>query len=159
MGKKAVRVGSLLCSAPLILMAQRNTGHNDEQAIRQVIHERETAWNAGDVMAYGRLLTEDADLLSATGRPVAGRKAILDLYLEQRARAYAGLQTTTPVESIRFVSPDVAIVDTRFQLTGVRAKDGSPLGIRRGLLTLVVVKRENHWLITCMRGIPESPIR
>ena len=45
----------------------------DEQAIVALVAAREAAWNAGDTEAYAQLLTEDADLLSATGRAARGR--------------------------------------------------------------------------------------
>jgi uncharacterized protein (TIGR02246 family) len=152
-------IGFSLGNLCFSLVGQTHTNRDDELGIRNLIQQRQESWNSGDVNAYGRLLTEDADLFSATGRLAEGRRAILDLYVAQRAGAYKGAQTATPIESIRSVSKDVAIVNSRFQLSGLRATDGSLLGTRRGLLTIVVVKRKGRWFITCMRGIPDIPIR
>ena len=148
----------VFASMASVMSAQPPSRDEDERTIRLLIQHRETAWNSGDVAGYGRLLTDDADLLSATGRAAESRKAILDLYVEQRTEAYKGGTTATPVESIRFLRPDVAIVNTRFRLTGLHAADGSTLPVRRGLLTLIVTKDQGHWLIASMRGIPETPI-
>lgn len=49
------------------------TSSADERAIAQVIADRQAAWNVGDEQAYARLLTEDADLASSTGRFARGR--------------------------------------------------------------------------------------
>ena len=139
--------------------AQRIAQEVESRAIRRLIEQRENAWNSGNVAGYGQLLTDDADLLSATGRSAQGRQAILALYVEQRAGAYNGWTTSTPIEAIRFLRPDVAIVNTRFVLTGLRAADGTTPSARRGLLMFVVSKEDGHWLIAAMRGIPETPIR
>ena len=72
-----VLIGALIALAPRVAAADR-----DEEAIRAVIEQRRVAWNAGDTDAYARLLTPDADLMSATHRSAYGREAIIQLYLE-----------------------------------------------------------------------------
>ena len=44
-----------------------------EAAIADVLQTRLMAWNAGDLEGYSQLLTEDADVVSATGRKSAGQ--------------------------------------------------------------------------------------
>ena len=126
------------------LCGAQQTGHEaDKRAIRLLIKERENAWNTGDVARYGQLLIW-----------------ILTFCMSSSARVFIkGGTTATPIEPIRFLRADVAIVNTRFLLTGLRAADGSTLQLRRGLLTLVVTKEPGGWLIASMRGVPESPIR
>ena len=50
-----------------------------EAAIAGVLEARRIAWNGGDLEGYRRLLTEDADVVSATGRKSAGRDALIAL--------------------------------------------------------------------------------
>jgi len=152
------RFALLLLYALVSILPGRAADPEDEQAIRRLIGDREAAWNRGEVENYSLLLTPAADIVSATGRPARGRDAVLALYREQRAGAYKGAVTSTPIDSIRFLRPDVAIVDARFSLSGLRAPDGSALPARRGLLTLVVTKEGSRWLIASMRGIPETPV-
>ena len=45
---------------------------SDQPAIVALVAAREAAWNSGDTVAYAQLLTEDADIVSATGRTARG---------------------------------------------------------------------------------------
>ena len=101
----------------------------DEQAIVALVAARELAWNEGDTVAYAQLLTEDADIVSATGRPARGREAVLKLYAEQHANAYAGVRTHTTVTHVRMIGRDVALADVSYALEG-----GKVDSIRRGPL-------------------------
>ncbi len=122
----------------------------DEQAIRELVAAREAAWNAGDTVAYAQLLTEDADIVSATGRPARGREAVLKLYAEQHANAYAGVRTHTTVTHVRMIGKDVALADVSYALEG-----GKVDSIRRGSMAFVLRKDAGRWRIAAIRSIPE----
>jgi len=124
----------------------------DEQAITALVAAREAAWNAGDTAAYAQLLTEDCDLVSATGRAARGREALLKLYAEQHANAYAGARTRTTVETVRMLGKDAAIADAAYALEG---GPGALQAIRRGRLTFVVRRDAGRWRIAAIRTIPE----
>jgi len=123
----------------------------DEQAIHALVAAREAAWNAGDTVAYAQLLTEDADLISATGRPARGREALLKLYAEQHANVYAGARTHTRVTHVRMLGKDVALADASYELEGGPALDA----IRRGVLAFILRKEAGRWRIAAIRSIPE----
>jgi uncharacterized protein (TIGR02246 family) len=122
----------------------------DEQAIRELVAAREAAWNAGDTVAYAQLLTEDADIVSATGRPARGREAVLKLYAEQHANAYAGVCTHTTVTHVRMIGRDAALADVSYALEG-----GKVDSIRRGSMAFVLRKDAGRWRIAAIRSIPE----
>ena len=48
-----------------------------EAAIAGLLEARRAAWNAGDLDGYRKLLTVDADVVSATGRKSTGRDAVI----------------------------------------------------------------------------------
>jgi uncharacterized protein (TIGR02246 family) len=123
----------------------------DEQAIAQLVAARETAWNAGDTVAYAQLLTEDADIVSATGRPARGRDALLKLFAEQHANVFAGVRTRTTVTHLRLLSQDAALADVSYELEG-----GEVDAIRRGMMTMVLRKNAGRWRIAAIRSIPEQ---
>ena len=125
----------------------------DEQAIREVVAAREAAWNAGDTVAYAQLLTEDVDIVSATGRPARGRDALLKLFAEQHANVYAGVRTHTSVTHLRMLGPGVALADVTYELEG-----GKVDAIRRGLMAFIMRKdAAGRWRIAAIRSIPEKP--
>lgn len=121
----------------------------DEQAITALIAAREAAWNAGDTEGYAQLLTEDADIVSATGRPARGREALLKLYAEQHANAYAGVRTHTRVTSVRMLGKDVALADVEYELEG-----GKVDAIRKGSIAFVVRCDAGRWRIAAIRSMP-----
>jgi uncharacterized protein (TIGR02246 family) len=126
-------------------------GTPDEAAITELVTARSRAWTAGDEQGYARLLTPDADIASATGRTASGRDAVIQLYREQRAGAYAGAALSTKVTKVRMIRSDVAIVDADYELAGLRSTSAS----NRGKVTIVAVRQtDQRWLIAAIRGIP-----
>ena len=154
------RPSSLLC---LMWLLCASTGHAvgtdaDEQAIQATIEQRRVAWNTDDANTYARLLAEDADILSATGRSASGRDEVIRLYIEQRAGAYRGASITSNVVTrIKFVRPDVAIADAVADLVGVRGPDGNALAPIKGQVVFVLVKQGEHWVISSIRGVTRVP--
>jgi uncharacterized protein (TIGR02246 family) len=115
----------------------------DEQAIVALVAARQEAWNAGDTVAY-------ADIVSATGRPARGREAVLKLYAEQHANAFAGVRTQTTVTQVRMIGGDAALADVSYALEGGRVDS-----IRRGTMAIVLRKDAGRWRIAAIRSIPE----
>ena len=123
----------------------------DEKAITALVAAREAAWNAGDVAAYRELLTEDADIVSATGRAARGRDAFLKLYAEQHEGALAGAVTHTRVTHVRMLSDDVALADVAYEMRG-----GKVATIRRGVMAFILRRDNGRWRISAIRSIPEQ---
>jgi uncharacterized protein (TIGR02246 family) len=146
----AIGLICLLCAA-----VANATGRDvDESAIRAVLEQRRVAWNADDVETYARLLAEDADILSATGRTASGRGEVIRLYVEQRSGAYRGASISSiVVTGIKFVRPDVAVADANTELTGLRGADGNVLPPSKGEALYVLVKDGSQWLISSIRGL------
>jgi uncharacterized protein (TIGR02246 family) len=124
----------------------------DEQAIRELVAAREAAWNAGDTVAYSQLLTEDADILSASGRAARGRDALLKLFAEQHANAFAGVRTHTTVTHVRSLGAGVALADVDYRLEG-----GNVDAVRTGVMAMVLRRDPSgRWRIAAIRSIPRS---
>lgn len=128
---------------------QRRADKISEKEVVALVALREAAWNAGDLAAYGNLLTEDADIVSATGRAARGRVALLELYAKQRAGELAGARTRTKVRKVRVLGEGVALADADYEMTG-----GEVDAIRRGAIAFVLVRTEGRWRIAAIRSIP-----
>ncbi len=122
----------------------------DEQAVMALVAAREAAWNSGDTGAYAQLLTEDADIISASGRAARGREAVLKLYAGQHANAFAGVRTQTKLTHVRMLGKDVALADVNYELEG-----GKVNAIRRGVMAFVLRRDAGRWRIAAIRSIPE----
>jgi len=130
-----------------------------EAAIAGVLEARRLAWNAGDLDGYRKLLTEDADVVSATGRKSAGRDALIALSAEQKQQpSYRDATiTATQIHAIRLVTPDVALVDATYRMTGVRIPADSEARPVEGLILFVMVEQAGAWRIASIRALPPSP--
>ena len=143
---------ALLAAAPFAFeqVADRAA---DEAAIRKVIQAFLDTREANDPAALGALLTADVDQQQTSGNTRRGREAVVSGSLATQ-QATGGTRTIT-VDTLRFVSADVAIADGRYDSTG-RA-DGSD----QRMLTSMVLRREGGaWKIAAIRNmIPTAPQR
>lgn len=125
----------------------------DEAAIRGVIQAFLDTREANDPAALGALLTEDVDQQQTSGNVRRGREAVVlgSLATQQST----GGRRTITVDSLRFVSADVAIADGRYDSVG-RAD-----GTDRRMLTSMVLRREGGaWKIAAIRNmLPTAPQR
>jgi uncharacterized protein (TIGR02246 family) len=97
-------------------------------------------------------LAPDADFLSAEGQRVKGR-AELEKYSSKGFAENKGLKLKHSESSIRFLTPDVAVDDGIWEITG-RA-DGRAA---KGRYTAVLTNRDGQWLIAYDRTVvPVQP--
>jgi uncharacterized protein (TIGR02246 family) len=123
----------------------------DETAIREVVAKYVDARERIDPKATEALFTADADQLVSSGEWRKGREAVVSGSMAS-SRNSGGTRTIS-VESVRFVSRDVAIADGRYELTGQAG------GATRSMWTTLVLKREGKtWRITAIRNmLPAAP--
>jgi uncharacterized protein (TIGR02246 family) len=149
-----------IASTLLFIPAVAGAQSGEEAAVRRVIEERRLAWNAQDTRSYATLLAVDADIVSATGRSAQGREEVIKLYLDQRAGAYRTASiTSTVVERIKFVRPDIAIADAEVELEGARGTDGDVVPPTKSLVFFLLTKEGDQWLISSIRGASISAIQ
>ena len=130
---------------------------SDEDMIRARTGEFEQAVSNADAKAIGALFVEDSDLVDQAGTMHHGRAAIEERYRELFEGPYKGAQARLEIESIRFVRPDIAILDGTYELNGMTSTDGLPLGIVKGTYTNISVKENGQWMIHCSR--PMLPMK
>jgi uncharacterized protein (TIGR02246 family) len=118
----------------------------DEAAIRAQIGANEAAGNKRDFEGVAATYALDGDLMRLAGPRVIGRAAIGQLIKEALATTPATSQNTFTIESIRFVAPDVAVVETTLHFSE------GPLRAERG--TLVMVRQDGTWPIAAARVLP-----
>jgi uncharacterized protein (TIGR02246 family) len=130
----------------------------DDAAIRKATEQFSPAWAKGDSKSLGALYTMDADYVSSTGLVAKGRAEIEKAYAAQFAGVYKGTSLKNDVTNVRFLKPDIAIVNGTFEVTGLHGPDGKEMPSRKGISTSIVVKQNGQWLITALRAwIPPAP--
>ena len=123
----------------------------DEAAIRAVIQAFLDTRERNDAAGLAALLTADVDQLQTSGNLRSGREAVVAGSLATQEST--GGRRTISVDSLRFLGPDVAIADGRYDSLG-RAD-----GTDRHMLTSMVLRREGGaWKIAAIRNmLPTMP--
>ena len=132
-----------------------------EAAIRAIIAEQVVAWNAGDGTRYANHLAPDASFTNLFGMVMYGAPAFANRHSEILATFYKGSIKKHMVRRIRFLTPDVAIVDIDNEVHGVKAMPGGivvpPDGVVKTQLMQVFVQRDAQWWIEAYHNVDVKP--
>ena len=128
-----------------------------EASIRLIVGEQAKAWDAGDAAAFSRHIAPDVSFTNLFGMVMYGKAAFEKRHSEILATFYKGTTKTHSVRKIRFVTPDVAIVDIDNEVAGVRSMPGGiavpPNGIIKTQLMQVFVRRDGRWLVEAYHNV------
>jgi uncharacterized protein (TIGR02246 family) len=132
---------------------------DDEKAIRGIVARYVDAWNRTDPAALASLYAEQGDFVSSTGDRASGRAEIERWYDERLRQGYFS-ETTLDFDagSIRFVRPDIAILEGRWVISGARDLEGHSSTVRQGTITVFLEKRDGRWLIDALRSLIALPM-
>jgi uncharacterized protein (TIGR02246 family) len=118
-----------------------------EDAIRETLHTYGTAWNAGDARSISNLYTVDADYTGFGSVMTRGRDEIAQRYESLFTGSFSGSHLTIAMSSLRFLKPDVALVDGSFDLAEIRQADGTGRSAK-GLFVAIMTNDEGQWRFT-----------
>jgi uncharacterized protein (TIGR02246 family) len=122
----------------------------EEAAIRDLFRQLLDDWGRGDGYAYGSRFTEEADYVAFEGTHTRGRQEIASSHQELFDKWLKGTKLVGGIESVRFLSPEVALVHA----TGSTIFPGEdkPRPSRDSIQTLVAVKRDGAWIFTAFQN-------
>jgi uncharacterized protein (TIGR02246 family) len=127
-----------------------DTIHN-EDAIRKWMSDYTDAWNKHDARALALLFREDADLVAGSGGVFRGRSQIEQLLTEEFSTSLKEWKLANAIEDIRFIKPDIAIVNGTYEATGIGSNtQAAPL---KGLYTVIMGKERRKWMALGARSI------
>ncbi|GAA1547888.1 hypothetical protein GCM10009678_33170 [Actinomadura kijaniata] len=128
----------------------------DERDIRDTVATYTDLWVRHRMDEWGALFTEDSDFITHRGlwwrsrrENVAGHEDVPASVVEQK-KSY-----TQEVLSVQDVAPGVALVHTAWRWPDHRPPGAAPED-RRGIVTLVMVKRDGSWLIRAAHNTREN---
>jgi uncharacterized protein (TIGR02246 family) len=128
-----------------------------ESAIRKIVAEQESAWNAGDGKGYASQVAPGVSFTNIFGMVMYGHEAFEKRHSEILAGFYKGTTKSQVVRRIRFVTPDVAIVDIDNEVRGVRSMPGGLAvpkdGIVKTQLMQIFVKRDGRWWVEAYHNV------
>jgi uncharacterized protein (TIGR02246 family) len=129
----------------------------DAQAIRQLYVGYDAAWNKGDLAALARVWADDADHVEPDGRVVKGRVAIEKELGQRFASDLKGTRSQQTITGIRLITPDVAVVDASYEVSGAHDAQGQSLPALQGRYVDIWLKHAGKWHIVADRPIVPAP--
>lgn len=139
----------VLASVPSIALSQSAVDHTkDAAAIQAIISNWDRGWKEFNAALATKDFATDADWTNAFGRVRKGRAAVEEYLGGQFALPQMRSRTSTPsTVSIRFVKPDVAVVNSTRETSGQRSASGAPYPVRKTHDLRVFVNDQGRWWI------------
>jgi uncharacterized protein (TIGR02246 family) len=129
----------------------------DEARIRAIVAEQVAAWNAGDAKAFSASFADDGSFTNIRGTVFYGHRAFEDRHGEIFHTFFRGSKLAMSPTKIRFVRPDVAIVDVATELSEL---SGAPPDMKpaadgriRTRLQEVFVKNAGAWRVESYHNV------
>jgi len=137
--------------------AQQST---DEATLRQLIAAHQAASEHGDLRGLVDIYAPDAEVIAGNGKVSRGRAAIEADYRDTLASAStkSGRHHEHPADSIqiRFLTPDVALIDVASVNTGGTDTAGAAIAPSRAQLFTIWQRRDGNWTVVYQRVVPRS---
>lgn len=119
----------------------------EEAQVRDAVRSFYDAFNSHDFQRVPQFTTDDWVHVNPTGGRTQGRKAVLAELEEVHSTFLKGVTDTPEETSVRFATPDVAVVTVPSRMSTFTTPDGVKHENERQIRTFVVVKRDGRWLI------------
>ena len=97
-----------------------------QTSIEKLLATEQTAWNAGDSVAYADAYTDDADFINIRGQVFEGKAAVQQQHAKIFAGPFKGSNIIIVIRKFTQLSPQAALVDTDQTVTNFK---GLPPGV------------------------------
>jgi uncharacterized protein (TIGR02246 family) len=105
----------------------------------------EDAWNRHDAKAYAACVAEDVDFTNVFGIAVHGRAAIEASHEAIFRTMFKDSTLRVDSVNVRFIRPDIAAADMRWEMVGARDPHGKDWPKRHGLMSAIAVEEAGAW--------------
>ena len=128
----------------------------DRAALEAIVHQLETAWNAGDGPAFAAPFAEDADFVNVRGDHMKGKTVIAEGHAGIFRSIYAGSVNSYTVEGARLLLPDVALVHVDALL---KVPQGPLAGEHAACFSIVAIRNAGKWEIASFHNTMKAAPR
>jgi uncharacterized protein (TIGR02246 family) len=152
--KRWFALGVFLAFTAATAIAQTKPGSPaDEAAIRDLAKQYASAWNSGDIPKAAAVYTDDATFVNVRGMETKGRAAIETGMAQDLSGELKGTTFAVTMDTIRFVRPDLALVQGTTNITG----GGTPPDGLKGHYLLVATKQGGSWKVLAVHTAAMPP--
>lgn len=139
----------------------RDLSH-DTGRIEALVAGLTDAWNRGDARAFSARFAADGSFTNVLGIVAYGREIFELRHTEIFSTIYRGSVLQQSLAKLRFIRPDVAVVDVDAAVTGyVRLPPGVQAGsdgALRAKLQLVLTNENGEWWIVAFHNVDVKPL-
>ena len=128
----------------------------DEAAVRALYRELMDGWNKGSGEAFAAPFAGDGDLIGFDGTHVKGQREIASFHQPLFDKWLKGTRLVGEVKSVRFPTPDVALMHA-IGGTVMRGKS-EPSPERDSIQTMVATKRGDEWRLAAFQNTRVRPM-
>lgn len=130
----------------------------NDAVIRKLYGEFAAAWNVHDPHQMASMYAIDGDVMEPDGATAKGREEVEKHFAEEHAAAFKSTEIKLTIDSVFFLTGDVALVDGTYMVLGAVDPNGQALPPRKGLLTSVLIKEHGTWHVAASRSMIPIPL-
>jgi uncharacterized protein (TIGR02246 family) len=145
-----MRARAWICAVVLLGLPALASARQGDAEMQKVADQYQAAFNKGDVKAIVALYTPDAVRLAPDGQLSKGHAAIEKAYVGGFAGPLKDAKLTITVASTTTLSPDVRVIEGRFNTTGT----AMPLA---GRFVNTLTRKGGQWLLAAVVTQPDLP--
>lgn len=142
---------------PGVLPVADSVAAAEEASIRKVIDAEEDAWNRGDAKAFAARFQEEGSFTDVFGAVSRSRAELEKRQVEFFTSLFKGSRLALKVRRIRFLRPDVAIVEIDTEVSGFRKLPPvvyvDAEKVLRTRLQQVMAKTGTDWMVAAFHNV------
>ena len=128
-------------------------------SVKTVISTLAESWNRHDMAAFAAAFSENADFVNVIGMHWQGRGEIEAKHAVVHRTIFRNSTLQIVDQSVRFLSPSIALAHVSTELKGAESlRERVAPETRRTLMTCVLVKQADRWLITAAHNTDIVPV-
>jgi uncharacterized protein (TIGR02246 family) len=130
----------------------------NDAAIRKLYAELTAAWNAHDPKTMASFWALDGDLTEPDGMVAKGRDEVEKHFASEQEAAFKDSTLKLTIDSVWFISAEVAMVDGSYMVLNALDPNGQPLPPRKGLVSAVLLREGGAWRVAASRSMIPIPL-
>jgi uncharacterized protein (TIGR02246 family) len=130
----------------------------NDQTIRKLYADFSASWNAHDANKMASFWSLDGDTVEPDGMAAKGNGEVEKHFAEEQATAMKDSTLKLTIDSVWFVTADVALVDGSYVVLNAHDPNGQQLPPRKGLVTSVVIREDGTWHVAASRSMIPIPL-